>query len=412
MRRCLPCPAWTVADLVYHLGRSTTSGVRWPGSSWRSRGGAAGPPVDRAWCPGRPGRRPSSGASWATPIRRLRLDLGAPEGHRFIVVRHGPRDGRAPLDARGGGGEPRPIDAELASDGIDEFLTFFVDDGPREGEEWAAPSTCMRPTRRGSGSCGGARRCPDRDREHAKGERCGAVRRAIRRAALAGGSGRPVGGPGRSGRRWSGWSPAPRWNDGPRSSCACRASARARRRRRRRGGAGRGASSGAAAIASAAVVVELRDAAAARSRSSSGPTGPVMRRLVVGAHGHDDERRSSRCSTTPKRPGLGQRRRRSAALLVLPPRPAPASRCSSRAHPGASPALAAWPRTVRPPFPNTSKSWSPPLARRRAEVQAQGRSTEDGLAGGHRGLGCGPEGGATSDDTARPTSRLSRRRNM
>ena len=62
-----------------------------------------------------------------------------------------------------------------------------------EGARWAAPSTCMRPTRRGSGSCGRSRRRLDRDRGTRQG-RCRGARSGQRSAArpLAAGRARPL----------------------------------------------------------------------------------------------------------------------------------------------------------------------------------------------------------------------------
>lgn len=134
--RVPPCPAWTVADLVYHLGEVH---YFW-GEVARQQ--LAAPEVE-------PPARPPDGelVPWASrqaaELRRILGDADpstsvwtwAPQKDiAFIVRRMALETAVHRWDADAAGGEPRPIDAELASDGIDEFLTFFVDDGPREGE--------------------------------------------------------------------------------------------------------------------------------------------------------------------------------------------------------------------------------------------------------------------------------------
>jgi uncharacterized protein (TIGR03083 family) len=130
-----PCPAWTVADLVYHLGEVH---YFW-GEVARRR--LAAPEVE-------PPMRPPDGelVAWAA---RQAIELGrtlretdpatpvwtwAPQKDvAFIVRRMAQETAVHRWDAEAAAGEPGPIEAELASDGIDEFLAFFLDHRFRDG---------------------------------------------------------------------------------------------------------------------------------------------------------------------------------------------------------------------------------------------------------------------------------------
>ena len=129
-----PCPAWTVADLVYHLGEVH---YFW-GEVVRRRLAApeVEPPVRPAdaelveWATGRAAElgRVLREADPATAVWTW-----APQKEvGFIVRRMAQETAVHRWDAEAAAGQPGPIDAELASDGIDEFLTFFVDHGPRD----------------------------------------------------------------------------------------------------------------------------------------------------------------------------------------------------------------------------------------------------------------------------------------
>ena len=129
------CPGWTVTDLLDHCVRATTGRAR---SSSRERQG-----TPSACCRPTPTRR-SRAKRWspASGPRRRQLVDDARVG-RAPTRRCGPSRRRtAPRRSGSGGGRrrprctattprsrpapPRPIDAELAVDGIDEFLTVFL----------------------------------------------------------------------------------------------------------------------------------------------------------------------------------------------------------------------------------------------------------------------------------------------
>jgi uncharacterized protein (TIGR03083 family) len=133
--RVPPCPAWTVADLVYHLGEVH---YFW-GEVARRR--LAAPEVE-------PPVRPPDGelvawaAGQAVELGRIlgELDPATPvwtwapqKDVGFIVRRMAHETAVHRWDAESAVGQPGPIEAELASDGIDEFLTFFIDDGRHDG---------------------------------------------------------------------------------------------------------------------------------------------------------------------------------------------------------------------------------------------------------------------------------------
>ena len=129
------CPAWTVADLVYHLGEVH---YFW-GEVARRRLAAptveppARPPDDElaAWAAEQAAelQRTLQDADPATPVWTW-----APQKDvAFIVRRMAQETAVHRWDAEASAGGPRPIDAELASDGVDEFFTFFIDDGPQDG---------------------------------------------------------------------------------------------------------------------------------------------------------------------------------------------------------------------------------------------------------------------------------------
>ena len=130
-----PCPAWTVADLAYHLGEVH---YFW-GEVVRRRLDA--PTVE-------PPVRPPDGevvgwaAEQAVELQRTLRDTDpatvvwtwAPQKDvAFIVRRMAQETAVHRWDAQAAAGGTRPIDAELASDGVDEFFAFFIDDGPQDG---------------------------------------------------------------------------------------------------------------------------------------------------------------------------------------------------------------------------------------------------------------------------------------
>jgi uncharacterized protein (TIGR03083 family) len=130
-----PCPEWTVADLAYHLGE-----VHY---FWGqvARGRLATPEVEP---PARPPDRElvAWAATQAAELRRI-LDEADPttavwtwapqKDVAFIVRRMAQETAVHRWDAQAAAGRSGPIEAELASDGIDEFLTFFLDARPRDG---------------------------------------------------------------------------------------------------------------------------------------------------------------------------------------------------------------------------------------------------------------------------------------
>jgi uncharacterized protein (TIGR03083 family) len=143
-----PCPAWTVADLVYHLGEVH---YFW-GEVTRRR--LAAPEVDP------PVRPPDDelvawAATQAVELRRS-LDEADPatpvwtwtpqKDVAFIVRRMAQETAVHRWDAQAAAGQPAPIEAELASDGIDEFLTFFLDDRPQAGEKRIGGSVHLHAT--------------------------------------------------------------------------------------------------------------------------------------------------------------------------------------------------------------------------------------------------------------------------
>lgn len=130
-----PCPGWTVADLAYHLGEVH---YFW-GEVVRRR--LAAPEVE-------PPARPHDGelVAWAADQaaglqRALReADPAAPvwtwapqKDVAFIVRRMAQETAVHRWDAQAAAGDPRPIEPELASDGVDEFFAFFLDDESRGG---------------------------------------------------------------------------------------------------------------------------------------------------------------------------------------------------------------------------------------------------------------------------------------
>ncbi len=130
-----PCPAWTVADLVYHLGEVH---YFW-GEVARRRLDA--PTVEP---PARPpdGELVAWAAEQATELERTLHDTDpttpvwtwAPQKDvGFIVRRMAQETAVHRWDAEAAAGDARPIDAELASDGIDEFFAFFLDERPQDG---------------------------------------------------------------------------------------------------------------------------------------------------------------------------------------------------------------------------------------------------------------------------------------
>ncbi len=130
-----PCPGWDVADLVWHTGE-----VLWFWPTWWSTGGT----TRRAT---RSRQRPAGGDDAARLVPRRRRP-GPPGPAAARSTRTTPVWSWATDDADGGvgacgawprsspctGGTPsrrrrpaaNPIDAELASDGIDEFLEYFT----------------------------------------------------------------------------------------------------------------------------------------------------------------------------------------------------------------------------------------------------------------------------------------------
>lgn len=131
------CPDWTVADLVWHLGE-----VHW---FWAAdiEQRASGPEQVEAGKPARPATYPDTIAWGRSQLERMLGvlestpdDVGvwtwAPDkaGHTVgFVRRHQVQEAavhRWDMQSAASDGIPDPIDAEMASDSIDEFLTVSL----------------------------------------------------------------------------------------------------------------------------------------------------------------------------------------------------------------------------------------------------------------------------------------------
>jgi uncharacterized protein (TIGR03083 family) len=130
-----PCPEWTVADLVYHLGEVH---YFWGEMARRHLAAPEVEPPERppdtelvAWAAG---QAVELGRVLGESDPATRVWTWAPQKDvAFIVRRMAQETAVHRWDAEAAAGDAGPIDAELASDGIDEFLTFFIDDGPKGG---------------------------------------------------------------------------------------------------------------------------------------------------------------------------------------------------------------------------------------------------------------------------------------
>jgi len=123
------CPGWTVADLTYHLGEVQHFWGEIAARSARSPDGIAEParPPDAelvTW-----GRRQSArleevlaAADPDAPV----WTWSGPQTTSWIVRRMAHETAVHRWDAQRAAGTPRGIRPELASDGIDEFLTYFL----------------------------------------------------------------------------------------------------------------------------------------------------------------------------------------------------------------------------------------------------------------------------------------------
>jgi uncharacterized protein (TIGR03083 family) len=129
------CPGWTVADLVWHLTEVhdfwktvVAEGL----SDWHDYKQPPRPDDEALARMYRTGRAELltalSEADPATPVWTWSPDKTA----GFVIRRMSQETAVHLWDAREAAGTPAPIDALMASDGIDEFLTYFLAD-PAEG---------------------------------------------------------------------------------------------------------------------------------------------------------------------------------------------------------------------------------------------------------------------------------------
>ncbi|CAB4879904.1 unannotated protein [freshwater metagenome] len=132
------CPGWTVADLVWHLAE-----VHYFWGSVVHQRAAGGAEVINL-------HRPTDDANlfalYNMQFERLLQVLGEAdpatevwtwsEQHNvaFVLRRMAQETAVHRWDADAAAGRPAPIEAVLASDGIDEFLTHFVDDVARNAQ--------------------------------------------------------------------------------------------------------------------------------------------------------------------------------------------------------------------------------------------------------------------------------------
>jgi uncharacterized protein (TIGR03083 family) len=127
------CPDWSAADLVYHIGD-----VHW---SWRAV--VEGRRDQSATGEFAPRPRDDELAEWAREEARLLatiLEKMDPETHvwtwapqknvAFVQRRMAQETAVHRVDAELAAGSPTPISADLAADGVEEFLEFFLPADP------------------------------------------------------------------------------------------------------------------------------------------------------------------------------------------------------------------------------------------------------------------------------------------
>jgi len=123
------CPEWTIADLIYHLGEVHHFWAEMALRRASSPDGIDEPPRPATEALMRWGRGEASRLHevLSTTEPTTPVWTWAPQKDvAFIVRRMAQETAVHRWDAERAGGLPEPIDAELAADGIDEYLTLFL----------------------------------------------------------------------------------------------------------------------------------------------------------------------------------------------------------------------------------------------------------------------------------------------
>jgi uncharacterized protein (TIGR03083 family) len=125
------CPGWDVAELVRHLGGIYT----WVTSILRAGGQPPGDALDES-----PSELDALVPWFRQAHRTLHRELGSldPDDPAWVFVSSAPQNAGwwyrrqaqetsiHRYDAEAAAGQARPLDPELAADGVDEFLTLFL----------------------------------------------------------------------------------------------------------------------------------------------------------------------------------------------------------------------------------------------------------------------------------------------
>lgn len=142
------CPGWDVADLVFHLGAVHSfwaAVVEQPGAGPAEIGEVERPAEATlvAWARAA-GDRLERALAVATPSTTI-WTWAAQKDVDFVRRRMAHETAIHCWDAQGAGGAARPIDAGLAADGVDEFVSFFLPP-PAEASEAGAGSVHLHCT--------------------------------------------------------------------------------------------------------------------------------------------------------------------------------------------------------------------------------------------------------------------------
>ena len=150
------CPDWTLAQLVAHIGEVQQWAriiVEQRASERISRRTLPAAPTGADLIPWFRGRVRSSSPHWrrrTLPLRCGPSPTTRPRGFWFRRQAHEVAVHR--WDAELATGDPAPIAAELAADGVDEWLGLLRGGGPRGPSAMGKPCTSTAPTPRVSGS--------------------------------------------------------------------------------------------------------------------------------------------------------------------------------------------------------------------------------------------------------------------
>lgn len=165
-----PCPGWTVADLVHHMNRVTGFWVAVVGERLTDPGRRVEPerePDDQLVDRFRVIHRQLVEVLTETPDDVPVWTWTDDHSVGFVVRRIAHETAVHRWDAQSSAGAAQPLDAPLASDGIDEFLEMFLKRTP-EGEPLSVHLHCTDvpgewTVRQGGGSF-------ELTRQHAKGD--------------------------------------------------------------------------------------------------------------------------------------------------------------------------------------------------------------------------------------------------